>query len=41
MVARRVERASVDRFGANAGLGKRGFEWVLAGGVDRDSGSGE
>jgi len=32
MIARRVEKASVDRFGANAGVGKRGFEWVLAGG---------
>ncbi|ORY35788.1 putative mitochondrion protein [Naematelia encephala] len=34
MVARRVEKASVDRFGKNAGLGKRGFDWVLNGGSD-------
>jgi len=32
MIARRIEKASVDRFAANAGLGRQGFEWVLAGG---------
>lgn len=39
MIARRVENASVDRFGVNAGVGKKGFDWVLAG--ERDEGSGE
>ena len=38
MVARRVERASIDRFAINAGVGKKGFEWVLSGGQDRDTG---
>ncbi|WVR08349.1 hypothetical protein IAU60_005404 [Kwoniella sp. DSM 27419] len=32
MIARRIEQASLDRFKANAGIGKKGFEWVLAGG---------
>jgi len=36
-----VEQASVDRFGLNALLGKKGFEWVLAGGQERDVGSSE
>jgi hypothetical protein len=31
-VARKVEQASIDRFKSNAGVGKKGFEWVLAGG---------
>ncbi|WVF68850.1 hypothetical protein IAT40_003623 [Kwoniella sp. CBS 6097] len=31
-IARKVEQASYDRFKANAGVGKQGFEWVLAGG---------
>ncbi|KAK4688437.1 hypothetical protein P7C73_g1677, partial [Tremellales sp. Uapishka_1] len=34
LVARRIEKASVERFGANAGLGRRGFEWVLKGGEE-------
>ena len=33
-VARKLEQASYDRFGKNAGVGKKGFEWVLAGGQD-------
>jgi hypothetical protein len=35
MVARRIEKASLDRFGKNAGVGKKGFEWVLAGGQEK------
>ncbi len=35
MIARRIEAASVDRFGKNAGVGKKGFEWVLTGGQDK------
>ena len=31
-VARKVEQASIDRFKSNAGVGKKGFDWVLAGG---------
>ncbi|OCF37263.1 mitochondrial protein [Kwoniella heveanensis CBS 569] len=31
-VARKLEQASYDRFKANAGIGKQGFDWVLAGG---------
>ncbi|GFZ48841.1 hypothetical protein JCM24511_06590 [Saitozyma sp. JCM 24511] len=27
MIARRIEKASLDRFGSNAGVGKQGFEW--------------
>ena len=38
MVARRIEKASVDRFAKNAGMGKKGFEWVLAGGRDAKNG---
>ena len=34
MIARRIEKASFDRFSKNAEVGKRGFEWVLAGGKD-------
>ena len=34
-VARKIEQASLDRFGKNAGVGKKGFEWVLAGGQER------
>ncbi|KIR25993.1 hypothetical protein I307_05496 [Cryptococcus deuterogattii 99/473] len=26
-----VEQASYDRFKSNAGIGKQGFDWVLAG----------
>jgi hypothetical protein len=33
MIARRIEKASYDRFAKNAGVGKKGFEWVLAGGL--------
>ncbi|KAL7419156.1 hypothetical protein Q5752_005992 [Cryptotrichosporon argae] len=29
MIARRIEKASADRFAANAGVGRKGFEWVL------------
>jgi hypothetical protein len=29
LIARRIEKASVDRFKSNAGVGKQGFEWVL------------
>jgi hypothetical protein len=29
MIARRIEKASVDRFRSNAGVGQQGFEWVL------------
>ncbi|WVW86541.1 hypothetical protein I302_108590 [Kwoniella bestiolae CBS 10118] len=32
MIARRIEQASLDRFKSNAGIGKKGFEWVLQGG---------
>jgi hypothetical protein len=32
LIARRVEQASIDRFKSNAGVGKKGFDWVLAGG---------
>lgn len=32
MIARRIEKASVDRFRANADVGRKGFEWVLSGG---------
>jgi hypothetical protein len=32
LVARRIEKASVDRFRSNAETGKKGFEWVLKGG---------
>ncbi|WWD20002.1 hypothetical protein CI109_104475 [Kwoniella shandongensis] len=32
MIARRIEQASLDRFKANAGVGKKGFDWVLSGG---------
>ncbi|WRT69358.1 uncharacterized protein IL334_006342 [Kwoniella shivajii] len=32
MIARRLEKASFDRFKSNAGIGKKGFEWVLQGG---------
>jgi hypothetical protein len=31
MIARRIEKASLDRFGTNAGVGKKGFDWVLEG----------
>ncbi|WWC93152.1 uncharacterized protein L201_008119 [Kwoniella dendrophila CBS 6074] len=31
-VARKIEQASLDRFKSNAGIGKKGFEWVLNGG---------
>lgn len=34
MIARRIEKASVDRFAANAGIGKQGFEWVLERGLE-------
>ncbi|WOO82658.1 Protein UPS2, mitochondrial [Vanrija pseudolonga] len=34
LVARRIEKASVDRFAANAGIGKQGFEWVLEQGLE-------
>jgi hypothetical protein len=37
MVANRIEKASVERFGANAGVGKKGFEWVLTGGQSGES----
>lgn len=37
MIARRIEKASLDRFGSNAGVGKQGFEWVLSGGQSRPS----
>lgn len=29
-VARKIEKASVDRFASNADIGKQGFEWVLS-----------
>lgn len=32
LIARKVEQASLDRFKSNAGVGKKGFDWVLAGG---------
>ncbi|RSH91361.1 hypothetical protein EHS25_009660 [Saitozyma podzolica] len=41
MIARRIEKASLDRFGSNAGVGKQGFEWVLAGGQSRADKSGQ
>lgn len=31
IIARRIEQASYDRFKSNAGIGKQGFDWVLAG----------
>lgn len=34
MVARRIEKASVDRFKANAENGKKGFDWVLRKGLE-------
>jgi hypothetical protein len=37
MIARRIEKASVDRFRSNADTGRKGFEWVLAQGYKRDS----
>ncbi|ODN76168.1 hypothetical protein L202_06088 [Cryptococcus amylolentus CBS 6039] len=30
LIARRIEQASIDRFKSNAGIGKQGFDWVLA-----------
>jgi hypothetical protein len=41
MIARRIEKASFDRFGKNAGVGKKGFEWVLAGGTGENGGGCE
>jgi hypothetical protein len=34
MIARRIEKASVDRFKANAENGKKGFDWVLRKGLE-------
>ncbi|ADV25085.1 mitochondrial protein [Cryptococcus gattii Ru294] len=31
LIARKIEQASYDRFKSNAGIGKQGFDWVLAG----------
>lgn len=33
LIARRIEKASVDRFKANAEKGKMGFDWVLRTGL--------
>ncbi|EIW68920.1 hypothetical protein TREMEDRAFT_62638 [Tremella mesenterica DSM 1558] len=33
LIARRLEKASVDRFSSNAEVGKKGFEWVLQRGL--------
>ncbi|GMK56042.1 hypothetical protein CspeluHIS016_0210980 [Cutaneotrichosporon spelunceum] len=33
MIARRIEKASVDRFKSNAVSGKKGFDWVLSRGL--------
>lgn len=38
MIAKRLEKASVDRFAGNAGVGRKGFEWVLAGGSEGSCG---
>ncbi|EJT51909.1 hypothetical protein A1Q1_06862 [Trichosporon asahii var. asahii CBS 2479] len=35
MIARRIERASVERFSSNAGIGRKGFDWVLETGWKR------
>ncbi|CAK9781781.1 mitochondrion protein [Cutaneotrichosporon oleaginosum] len=34
MIARRIEKASVDRFKANAENGRKGFDWVLQKGLE-------
>ncbi|BEI85766.1 hypothetical protein CcaverHIS002_0600530 [Cutaneotrichosporon cavernicola] len=34
MIARRIEKASVDRFKSNAETGKMGFDWVLRKGLE-------
>jgi len=34
LIAKRIEKASVDRFKSNADVGKQGFEWVLQRGMD-------
>lgn len=36
LIATRIEKASVERFSANAGVGKKGFDWVLQGGKVSD-----
>lgn len=38
MIAKRIEKASADRFAKNATVGKKGFEWVLAGGQGESTG---
>lgn len=35
MIARRIEKASVERFSSNAGIGRKGFDWVLETGWKR------
>lgn len=39
MIAKRIEKASVDRFKSNAGVGKQGFEWVLSRGLEQTQGN--
>lgn len=36
LIARRIEKASVDRFKSNASAGKQGFDWVLQNGLERE-----
>lgn len=36
MIARRIEKASVERFSSNAGIGRKGFNWVLETGWKRE-----
>lgn len=36
LIARKIEQASYDRFKSNAGIGKQGFDWVLAGNWNGD-----
>lgn len=36
MIARRIEKASVERFSSNADIGRKGFDWVLETGWKRE-----